>query len=795
MRLTMYGASICMVVGLILSAWLHPAWALAAVGLMISAMLLPSPKPLRRSMIGYTLVSILAGLYFYGYEILHASALLPYAQTEKSMWLRGSVDSAVKRDGDAARLFVRVEEWESGGKKWNTLERSERIALRVKLNREEEAGQVEKWGIGAELTVFARLSVPEPVRNPYAFDYARYLHWQGVAVIGEASYSDGNVKNRGGIRAGFQRWQEEAAARLDGLFSDPEAAGYMKSLLLGVTEDVTPELAGMYADLGLSHVLAISGLHVTLVSSMFMWSLEKAGLRRRWALGATVLMLAGYVLLVGASASAVRSGLMGGAGLAGQAAGKRLDGKDVWGGALIVMLLANPYQLWHIGFQLSFAVTLGLLVFVPFGEQVCTRLPAWLRTLLAVTFVAQAVSFPFLVYHFHQFSPLSWLVNLLVTPILSVVVLPLGYIALVFSLIHPALASWPVLMSAHLLQWLHKPLFALDNWTVPFSHWPHPQWWWLLLYGGILFALPILWKLGYHRQRDAVVFLAIYCALLVLARQPFSADGEVRITFLDVGQGDSIVVEIGTQKVYLIDAGGTVRFPARESWRDKRDPFEVGKDVVLPFLRARGIETIDRVVMTHGDWDHIGGLAALVPRFSFGAVLVNGNAPKGEEREILQQFREKGVPVLTGSAGQGWTDAPGVEWTWLQSGKAAKASENDASVVLMLTAYGKRVLFTGDIERDAESSIVQNGLHEVDVLKVAHHGSQTSSSEPFLQASHPKTAVISVGKGNRYGHPSAEVLQRLKQTGSKVYRTDRHGAVTLIITPAGMSWTTQVSNT
>ncbi|MED4754146.1 DNA internalization-related competence protein ComEC/Rec2 [Brevibacillus choshinensis] len=793
---TLYRASITMVFGLLLSAYLHPAWLLAAAAIGCAVpMILAIPDSLRRYIILYVFTSILAGLYFTGYEILHQSELKPYAEQERSIWVRGTIDSAVIRDGDVARFYLDVQEWTFSGKNWNKIDRTERLAIRIKLDQEEEAKKAEAWRRGSAWSGHVRLSVPSGARNPYAFDYSRYLYWQGVQVIGEASYRTVQVEASNGMWAQFQNWQDDAASRVESLFDDPEVAGYMKSLLLGVGNDVNPELAEMYADLGLSHVLAISGLHVTLVSSMFMWTLERTGLGRRWALTATVSMLIGYVFIVGASASAVRSGLMGGVGLACQVLGKRLDGKDVWAGTLIVMLLANPYQLWHIGFQLSFAVTLGLIIFVPFSQHIFIRIPLWIRTLVAVTIAAQAVSFPFLVYHFHQFSALSWLVNLIVTPILSMVVLPLGYIALVVGMIHPFLASWPVLLSTHLLQGLHEPLFALNQMEMPFSHWPHPDWWWLLLYAGLLFVLPILWQMGYHRQRDAIVCLALYIGLLVLARQPFSGDQEVRITFLDVGQGDSIVVEISNQKVYLIDAGGTIRFPVRESWREKRDPFEVGKDIVLPFLRARGIETIDRVVLTHGDLDHIGGMAALVPRFSFGEVLVNGDTPEGKEREVLQRFHQKGVPILTGRPGQSWSDAPGVDWRWLQPGQPSEASGNEASIVLQLTAYGKSVLFTGDIERDGERRVVQYGLPEVDVLKVAHHGSDTSSTDALLASLRPKTAVISVGANNRYGHPSAEVLQRLKKTGSKVYRTDRHGAVTLIITPNGMAWKTQGSNT
>ncbi|KNB74186.1 DNA internalization-related competence protein ComEC/Rec2 [Brevibacillus reuszeri] len=790
----MLGASILMMAGYLLSAYLHPAWLLAAAGLS-AALAVVIPQALRKQCVFYALILILAGLYFNGYEFLHRSEMKQLAETEETIRIRAMIASPVKRDGDVARFFVDVQQIEDRYGVEQRLQHTERIVLRVKLATFEQAGLIEKWRSGSVVTAKIKLSLPSPARNPHAFDYAQYLYWQGVHVTGEAEFKGMEHQTQNTIMARFQEWQGDGANRIERLFPDPEVAGYMKSLLLGLGQEVTPELSDMYSFLGLSHILAISGLHVTLVSSMFMWTLERTGIRRKTALITTICMLIGYVLLVGASASAVRSGIMGGVGLACQILGKRLDGREVWAGALLVMLLFNPYQLWHIGFQLSFAVTLGLIIYVPFSLQMWSWGPVWLRSLIAVTLVAQVVSFPFLIYHFHQFSPLSWLVNLLVTPLLSIIVLPLGYIAIILGMVHPALAMWPVKLSSLILDGVHQPLFGLQKLEIPFTYWQHPPWWLLFLYTIFLIVIPFLWKRGFHRRRDTILYIAIFFALLLAARQPFSGEKEVRITFLDVGQGDSIVVEIANQKVYLIDAGGTISFAAREPWREKRNPFEVGKDVVLPFLMARGIEKIDRVVMTHGDMDHIGGLAALVPRFAIGEVIVNGSTPKGYEQEILQLVREKRVPIVTGSPGQTWSDAPGIEWKWLHPGQTSAYTGNDSSVVLQLTAYETIVLFTGDVERNGEFRLVKGGLPPVDVLKVAHHGSKTSSTEALLSAIQPKAAVISAGANNRYGHPSPEVLTRLKNAGSSVYRTDQQGAVTLIITTSGMSWKTQLTDT
>ncbi|USG63908.1 DNA internalization-related competence protein ComEC/Rec2 [Brevibacillus ruminantium] len=793
--MTAFRASLALLSGVLAGAYLHIAWLFLSLGLLAASCLL-LPEKGKKQRIGAALILILAGFYFHAYDAAHRSSLLAVAAEERSVLAIGTIDSSVKRDGDSARFFLRVQLVGETKDTMQELLRSERIALRVKLSDETEAVAVETWLAGDQLMGRLHLGLPSGPRNPHAFDYAQYLRWQGVAVTAEAAFGELEQEvGKGGMFSLFQKWQSQAAKRVERVFGDSEVAGYMNSLLLGVTDRVTPETRELYTDLGLSHVLAISGLHVTLVSGMFLWAIERIGVPRKMALFCTIAMLAGYVLIVGASASAVRAGMMGGLGLFLQTMARKLDGKDLWGWALMVMLIANPYQLWHIGFQLSFAVTLGLLLFVPIIQQWIPYGPGWLRASLSVTIAAEGVSFPFLVYHFHQSSSVSWLVNLLAVPILSLVVLPAGYIALLLSLIHPALSILPASTVAWTLENLHAPLFRLQAAHVPFSYWPHPPWWWMSLYAGFLSLLPILWKVGYHRSRDKRMYVLTLIGLLVLARQPFTGADEVRITFLDVGQGDSIVVEIGKRKVYLIDAGGTPAYPNRELWREKRDPFEVGKDVVAPFLRARGIERIDYVVMTHGDHDHIGGVEALIPRFAIGAAMVNGSPPRDKEKEIFAHFDERQIPILTGRPGHSWSDAPDVEWRWLHPDGSSAHTGNDASIVLALTAYGKTVLFTGDLEESGENHLLSGELlASVDVLKVAHHGSKTSSTEGFLAAIEPKCAVISVGQKNRYGHPSLAVLTRLQETGAEIYRTDLQGAVTLVIRKDSFQWKTQIHN-
>lgn len=642
------------------------------------------------------------------------------------------------------------------------------------------------------------LSAPESARNPHGFDYKRYLRWQGVYVIAKGTVSDSSLTpSSTGWLLLAEKWRRYLSTRLSLAFPDEEVAGYMKSLLLGERDEVSPHLEEMYADLGIIHVLAISGLHVTVVTVFFLWLLQRIGITRETALTLALLLLGAYVATVGAGDSALRAGIMGGLGIWLLLVKRAGNAREGLGFALIVMLAHSPYSLWHIGFQLSFVVTLGLIEYVPLFRQGFIRFPPILRDGLAVTCAAQLVSFPFLVYWFHQISPLSWPLNLIVVPLLSFVVLPLGYISLLLALVHPAWAALPSFVSSTLLEYVHEILKWLHLLPVPFRHWPHPSPWWLVVTGLVLVGIVIAWKRGYHRTRDRIVYGIALLALVVWARHPWTSQEEIRITFLDVGQGDSIVVELPGKKVYVIDSGGTFSVSRPdESWRSRRDPHETGKDIVLPFLRARGIERIDTFVITHGDWDHIGGAASVIGRMPVGTVLFNGWSLTSHEQRLLSLLQKREISVRWGEPGMTWSDGPDIHWTWLwpsQEFVDSAATENQSSIVLLLEAFGKRVLFTGDLTGDREQELMQRySLPDIDVLKVGHHGSKTSTEEPFLDVLRPEAAVISVGRGNWYGHPSPVVLERLEIRNIPIFRTDLHGAVTLVMTPDGLTWDTQL---
>ncbi|NGQ94167.1 DNA internalization-related competence protein ComEC/Rec2 [Brevibacillus sp. SYP-B805] len=787
-----FSLSLAVTAGFLAVVYLPPfLWALSAA--IVPALFLSGRKAWGRKAALFLLAAGAAAFYFACYDQQHRSSLWGAAAEGRTLVLAGTIDSPVIRDGDTARFALAAEDAGDPGGSLAKLPRAERIAMRVLLTEKSQIEPVESWRIGQRWRGEVTLAVPDPARNPHGFDYARYLRWQGISVTGTASFASVRVEpGTGSLSSVFRGWQIALGKKVEALFPDPDTAGYMKSLLLGLQTDLSPELQQVYANLGALHVLAISGLHVTILGSLALWLAERCGLSRQTALLVTMCVIALYVPLVGASSSAVRAGVMGVLGLLAQFGGRRGDVREMWAASFLLMLAYDPYQLWQAGFQLSFGVTLGLIEFVPLLMSLPSPKLAWLRSLLAVTLSAQLVSFPLLIYWFHQFSPLSLPINLLAVPLLSAVVLPLGLIALLLGMVHPAMAILPARGAAFLLHWIHQAFDRLDQLLLPFRHWPHPDGVWLAAYFFFLWMLPLLWKNGYHRRRDLLAYGLCLALFLCMARQPFTGRDEVRITFLDVGQGDSIVVEVGKERVYLIDGGGTPRFQQEEAWRKKRDPYEVGKDVLLPFLRARGIEHIDILIMTHGDEDHVGGLPAILPYVSVGAALVNGEPPSETEQQVIKALQDRHVPIWTGKPGDSWQDNPHVRWTWLHPGPGSEWSGNNASVVMLLSAYDTNLLFTGDLEESGENALLQERLPPVDVLKVGHHGSRTSTTPALLQRIKPKAAVISVGRHNRYGHPSAVVLQRLADVDANVYRTDRQGGITLIVQPEKMIWQTQI---
>ncbi|CCQ94267.1 membrane hypothetical protein [[Clostridium] ultunense Esp] len=546
--------------------------------------------------------------------------------------------------------------------------------------------------------------------------------------------------------------------------------------------------------------MAISGFHVTVVIGGLLLLLHFLGLTRERSYDLLLLFLPFYALLTGASPPVLRAVTMGFLYLLAKRFHQSYSAIKAISLSFIGMTLLDPRQVLGLGFQLSFFVTFFLLLFTrPLSDRIrrlIPRIPEWLSISTAVLILAQAISFPLLLKATHQWSFLVLPANLLLVPIFAFLI-PWGYLSLLLSLLSPEAGKLLSLPLEGVMSIIHDGISGFGN--LPsffFSISDPPTWGWILYLLFLLFFFSFLLK---EEQREGTASLFVYRDLLLsflflllfFFLPPFLSlfHQEVRITFFDVGQGDAILIQAPNGGNLLIDGGG-VSFKPEEEWRRRKHPFEVGADLLVPALRAMGVNRLDWVVATHGDADHIGGLKEVISSIPVKHLLGNGLSPTTElERDLWREGEVRSIPAFRAIPGEFLHWGKQVTLSIhgpASSGSENKAGENNASVLLFLQAYGRKILFTGDLEAEGEKEWIDRvGPLDLDLLKVGHHGSKSSTSEEFLDATRPEAAIISVGKMNRYGHPSPEVLKRLEERGIKILRTDQLGAIQVRISPDG----------
>jgi competence protein ComEC len=635
-----------------------------------------------------------------------------------------------------------------------------------------------------------------------------------------------------------------------------EDSGYMKGLVVGIRSDLDPEQYDHFARLGLTHVLAISGLHVGVVVFILLQIGGWFRFARERTLTMTIAAMPLYMMITGASPSAVRACLMAMIALWLARRHALKDGLHLLLAAAMLMLLWNPMLIEDVSFQLSFIVTGGLILFVPtVTESLPIRWKA-LRGAVSVTLTAQVVSFPLTVYYFHAAHLLSLPANFLLVPFISFIVMPLGMASIVLGALWLPMGIIPARLASLGNRLTFDVVERLDTFVEFRTVWPQPSFLWVAA-AYILMGIAISGlkrriartseREWWARQEEEAMVAAgrgteemtaplseqrwgeeggqygerqrkhtrtgiLYSFAAVFALgwflwgvQPAWTDRDASVSFLSVGQGDSILIRTGKGKIVLIDAGGTLEFrKPGDEWRARRDPYEVGRKLLVPLLLKRGIREIDALVLTHFDADHIGGAQAVLGNIPVKAVLFNGTVKDSPGVvTLLRTVTDKGISAYAVRAPMEWEIDETVKVRVLyptverrENGNEIERNDeqNDKSVVLLVSVYGRNFLLPGDLETGGERELLEREagtvggkeeLRRIDVLKAGHHGSKTSTTQPWLDFWQPGETVISVGRNNFYGHPNEGVLERIKQSGSLVWRTDLNGEVQYRIDPDG----------
>lgn len=647
--------------------------------------------------------------------------------------------------------------------------------IRVSVSRSEQGAILPEIVAGDRLRISAQIVSPAEYRN-FREPFARaYLKSRNLHAL--ASAKSPYLVERLGTGRMFPplRWisrlRRACLRRIDAAFAAPSRPGgvspegaVFSALVLGERSRMDPETTLALQKSGLYHLFAISGAHIALVSALLFGLFRVFRLAQRPSYLLLLVLLVFYGFLVEGRASVVRAVIMAVAFIAGKLLWRDAHLLNTIALSALAILIAQPAQAFDAGFQLTFAATLGLILFFPPIKAALPALPLKIGDLLALSLAAQLAVMPIMAATFHRVIFSGIVLNFIGVPLVTVI-MAAGYLFLPAAFLFPFLAG----AFAAVLTFLLRLLLASAGWLdgLPFLSYriPTPAAPVIVAYYAFLLLLLLPKRLVWPRRAAGAGFAA---ALVVLATFPFPAGvKDLTVTVIDVGQGDAILVEFPGKAKMLLDAGG---LPA--------GTFDIGENVVSPVLWDKGIKRIDILVLSHAHADHLNGLPAVARNFRIGEFWEGTPDPRNPQYLALQKALDS-TPRLR--IARGFRRAVGgVEIDTIAPPAPAEPGgpDNDSSLVLRLAYGSTAILLPGDIGRAVEEEILASGESlESQVLKSPHHGSESSSTEAFLSAVSPDYIVISAGRGNRSGLPHPDVLSRYERSGARVFRTDLLGAV------------------
>ena len=684
---------------------------------------------------------------------------------------------------------------------------------------------------GERLRFPAKLLPPHNFRNPGAFDYAGYLAQDGIVALG-ATKSEAVELLPGFAGNSFELWRTRVRRslieRIHALWK-PDDAALIDAMLIGENSFLGRETMTDFQRTGTYHVLVISGLKVAVLALVMFWVLRRFRVSDIGASAITILLTVGYALLTDVGAPVWRATLMLALYLGARLLYRRKSVLNTIGTAGLALLIVDPTVLLGASFQLSFLCVLVIAgVGAPLLERTTQPLSRALRSLDATSYDAALspmlaqfrldlrmiagrlqrffgkrmplivlggaariflLSCEFLVisaalqigfaipmaYYFHRATLVSLPANVLAVPLTEIIMVT-AIAAVSASYLAFAFAKLPALITGIALHAMSGSVRWLGALRIADTRVPTPGLIVILLSVGAMVAAMVLSR----RQRWWLV-LTGWAALALSAfwicaipPHPQVRAGVLELTAIDVGQGDSILLVSPQGHTLLVDAGGIPFWMHSE--------LDIGEDVVSPYLWWRGFHQLDVVALTHAHADHMGGMAAVLANFHPRELWLSVNSPSPELQMLLGEARTLKIPIVLHKAGDNlrMDDAKIAVLAPPRDAEAHPSRPNDESLVIKISYGATAALLEGDAEKKTEKQVAQQNP-QADLLKVAHHGSSTSTIPELLAAVHPKFAVISVGARNVYGHPREEVLHRLEEAHVRTYRTDMNGAVTFYL--------------
>ncbi|MDO5568655.1 MAG: DNA internalization-related competence protein ComEC/Rec2 [bacterium] len=647
-------------------------------------------------------------------------------------------------DADVECIEGIIEDYYIDGDKLTlTLKSKEKIIVNYYFKDKQEKDYYQSYlRLGDKYEVNGNIKEVNSSTIPNTFDYKKYLYYKKIFYLFDASKLV-LIKENSNILYSIKDFVRSRISNIDN-------SNYLFTFILGDKRSMDKEIYQSYQTLGLSHLFSISGMHITLFTTTILYILKKVSYKRVLNYSILIFIVLFYMFLTSFTASVVRSGLFFILLALNKIFKLQVKTVNIMFILLIILLLYNPFYIYDLGFQFSYLISLVLIIL----SKKLSEYKNYFLKLLAVSSISFLVSFPIVIYNFYQINILSVIYNLLYVPFVSFIIFPLTILTFIFPFCSGLLSFFIII-----LENLTLFLSNINYFNIIISK---PD---VLLI--IVYYIFIIFTLYNYKNVILFVVVVFFHKLSVYYEE------NMNIIFLDVGQGDSILIRYPHNEMnILIDTGGIFNY-SKEDWQLRSGIYSIVKSKTIVYLKSLGIEKLDYLILTHGDNDHMGESIFLVNNFNVKTVVLNDGNVNELENNLINVLKEKNINYIFSLKSID-------NKIYSLNNNCTSMDENTCSIVLYLEYFNKKILLMGDAPKEKELEIINNySLKNIDILKVGHHGSKTSSDLSFIKQINPINSIISVGLNNRYNHPSREVLDNLAL--SNIYQTSLDGSIIVTI--------------
>lgn len=641
---------------------------------------------------------------------------------------------------------------------------NKKILINIKMSQD-----IPSIKYGDSLYIEGEFKQPEDARNYKGYNYKQYLKTKKIIGTVELEKAKILKSSNGSFIHNIQKYIKDT---INGTLTDEEG-NLLLAILLGDKDKLSEDIQESFKTSNLSHMLAVSGAHVSYIILGLTYVLQNSIIGKKNEKIVCIIFLLFFMAITNFTPSVTRACIMAVLTLFSGIIYRKSDVYTNISVAALITLIFNPYNLLDLGFQLSYGGTIGIIIFIKRIQEKKSnsKVINYIKQMALVSIYANIIIIPIMMYHFNTVSFTFIISNIMASPILGIIVIT-GFLFIIASITVKPLTRLIAIFIKPILSILIKISQICSK--LPFSNilvvTPY-------MFNVISYYAIILYCIKSKKNNKCKIIICLLIVLILINFIIYIFPQKLRIFFIDVGQGDSTLIITPDKKTVLIDGGGS-------------DSFDVGEKVLLPYLLDRRILKIDYVLISHFDTDHCGGILTIMEKVKVKNIIISEQAEHSENYERSKKLMiHKKIRLIEVKKGDKIKIGRYSEFKILfpTSRLLSENPLNNNSIVAQFNYNNFKMLFTGDIEKLAEQQILKAEKAEIraDILKVAHHGSKTSSIPEFIKAVKPKIALIGVGKNNTFGHPNQQTIKNLENIKCRIYRTDLQGEIIIKIDQKG----------